>query len=273
MKLLVDGDVIAYRASSSCELSKKKIAEGKTEIDPDFAAWSRASTMIDQMIDACLAQDAKIYLTGKGNFRYDLYPLYKANRSSVKPTHLESTREYLIRRWNAVVVDGIEADDAIIMDWVPYETIICSNDKDFPANAYGHFYNFTKPEGERFFEVTEDEMHFNFAKQMLMGDRADNIVGPYGFDSVKKVERILKLGPPYESIIKHHYILNFIDNPDGVQQLNFRLLRLLRTLDELDEIRREKEANIYTLPQAQGEGSTEACSDEDPDYLSDAAAR
>lgn len=212
--------------------------------------------------------DIKIYLTGKGNFRYDIYSKYKANRPDWRPTHLQSVREYLIKKFGAVVFDNIEADDAIVMDHVPGETIICSNDKDFPANAYGGFINFTKPEEEWYFEVSPEEMEYNFAVQMLLGDRADNIVGPYGFDSKKKAARILKLGPPYDSIIQHHYLLNFPYNPDGVRQLNYRLLRLLRSMDELETIKQEQKANIYTEPQSKGEEITAICAASDSKEVS-----
>jgi 5'-3' exonuclease len=67
------------------------------------------------------------------------------------------------------------------------EYCICSIDKDLDM-LRGDHYNFVKD--ERYF-ITEEEGIKNFYKQLLMGDRVDNIVGIKGIGSVK-AERLLK---------------------------------------------------------------------------------
>ena len=60
-------------------------------------------------------RDVKLYLTGGGNFRFDIATVkpYKGNRKQEKPFYLPSVRKYLETKWGAVVVEGMEADDAL----------------------------------------------------------------------------------------------------------------------------------------------------------------
>lgn len=85
------------------------------------------------------------YLTGKGNFRYDIAVTtpYKSGRKSTKPTHWQAIRDYLINVHGAVVVDGMEADDmlAIRQTELGSRSIIISRDKDLrqvPGWHYGY---------------------------------------------------------------------------------------------------------------------------------------
>ena len=54
--------------------------------------------------------------------------------------------------------------------------------------GYDNHYNFVK---DLFYDVTEEEALFNFYKQILTGDRVDNIKGLKGIGDVK-AKRILK---------------------------------------------------------------------------------
>lgn len=136
--------------------------------------------------------NVKCYLTGNSNFRKERATIlpYKANRSAFdKPVHLQDVREYLIKSWGAEVVEGAEADDAIgIEATTPSEhnKIICSFDKDLMMIPGTHW-NWVKSELE---EVDEITAWYNFYKQMLMGDRTDNIPGIEGVGE-KTAEKLL----------------------------------------------------------------------------------
>lgn len=62
----------------------------------------------------------ELYLTdGKSNFRNEIATIrgYKANRDPAhKPVHYDKIREYLQERWNARVMYGYEADDAVAIE-------------------------------------------------------------------------------------------------------------------------------------------------------------
>jgi 5'-3' exonuclease len=135
--------------------------------------------------------DYRVYLTGKGNFRNDIAVTapYKGNRKDKeKPVHLEAIRKYLIEKWNAVVSEGEEADDLIAIDATSTpDSIIVSLDKDFQQVPCRH-YNFNKRE---LTSVTEQEGLLFFYRQIIMGDKADNIVGVYGIGD-KKSQKLLE---------------------------------------------------------------------------------
>src|SRR5688572_29070232 len=95
---LIDADLIAYRVGAVTE-----------NADEGIAHW-QASEMINRLLHETNAVGYKCFLTGSNNFRYQLYPNYKANRTDmVKPKWLQSIREHLVSVWNATVTDGIEA--------------------------------------------------------------------------------------------------------------------------------------------------------------------
>ena len=174
MIALIDGDIVAYRVA--CTLA---------EDDHEDYAYARTEDLVDDIIVKSEADSFKIFLTGKDNFRYTIYPEYKAHRPKEKPFWLQAIRDYLVANFNAEVINGEEADDALGINQTP-DTVICSIDKDL-LMIPGHHYNFVKD--EKIYVSNFSAIH-HFYMQCLQGDRADNIkgipkVGP------KKAEAIL----------------------------------------------------------------------------------
>ena len=174
MIALIDGDIVAYRVA--CTLA---------EDDHEDFAKARTEDLVDHILVNTEADSFRLFLTGKDNFRYNIYPEYKAHRPKEKPFWLPFIREFLVAQFNAEVVDGQEADDALGINQTE-ETIICSIDKDL-LMIPGKHYNFVKDE---FVTVDEYQGMTHFFMQCLMGDRSDNIkgipkIGP------KKAEAIL----------------------------------------------------------------------------------
>lgn len=176
---LIDGDLICYRCAA--------VTENDTE---DIACW-QVSEMMNRMLHETNAMQYQCYLTGSNNFRYDVYPEYKANRKNVpKPRHLNVVREHLVTEWKATVTDGIEADDAMGIEQVAEpmgQSVICSIDKDM-LMIPGKHYNFVKQE---FAFVTPMEGLRHFYWQLIMGDRTDNIFG-YDGKARQKVPKFLE---------------------------------------------------------------------------------
>lgn len=161
MIVLIDGDLIAYPCAAASEGLEREIAEFRCEDTLRRILHESGST------DYCL------YLRGGGNFRYSIYPGYKANRTKPVPSHLESCREYLVRNWNGQLCEGIETDDRLGIEQTRYGTdsIIASFDKDL-LQVPGWHYNFRKK--ERLFISPYDGLR-NYYKQLIAGDGADNI--------------------------------------------------------------------------------------------------
>jgi DNA polymerase-1 len=173
MKVLIDADIVAYRTAAVNEKAEFSLAK-----------W-QADQLITRIIEDVNASDWALFLTsGNNNFRYNIYPAYKANRKDQpKPKHLEQLREHLVLDWEAQLVDGYEADDAIGIASSESGCIIGSIDKDL-RQLPGLHYDFVK---RRIFEISSGEGATNFYRQLLVGDSTDNIkgcpgTGPVGAD-------------------------------------------------------------------------------------------
>lgn len=158
---------------------------------PLSIALSRLNKTIENILKACNTQDYKIYLTSQdhSNFRFDIDPTYKANRSSEKPPYYINLREYMTEMHDAEMAFGMEADDLMGINQNA-ETIICTIDKDL-KQIPGRHYNFVK---DYHYSVTPQEGLYWFYTQILTGDNADNIKGLAGIGP-KKAELILGICP------------------------------------------------------------------------------
>tara|TARA_R110000787_G_scaffold126282_2_gene237546 strand:- start:3090 stop:3803 length:714 start_codon:yes stop_codon:yes gene_type:complete len=182
-KVLVDGDILAYRAAFATQDDLPKDAEEKVEILLDF--------VLEETLDFVTPDQYEVYLTGPTNFRSEVaksYP-YKGNRKSTpKPTHLRHIREYLIKKFGAIVSEGEEADDLIAIEATRLgpNTVVASIDKDMLQIPCWHF-NFNRKEWTQVSEWDGDKF---FYTQILTGDAADNIKGLKGIGP-KKADKIL----------------------------------------------------------------------------------
>ena len=191
MKALLDGDIYAFRPAASAENEEVGIA-----------IW-RMEEMIDNTLAEVGADEFSIFLSGENNFRYDIYPEYKANRTSPKPRHLKTLKEYLAEKYGAQVSDGCEADDLLGITQcaaAPDTTIICSLDKDLrmiPGNHYSFEIRGMSSLGKEWVRpaervcINELDALKHFYTQILVGDTADNIKGAAGIGKVKAAQ-ILK---------------------------------------------------------------------------------
>jgi len=183
---LLDGDLFAYRCAAAAE--NDIVEHGQNNIE----------LLLDNIVNELSAQSFQFYLTGEGNFRFKVYPEYKANRSETpKPRHLPALREYLITKYNAIVSDGCEADDlmgiAQCHQTAEEPTIIVSLDKDM-LQVPGWHYSWRIEGGPpdkrwvkeaKFQEITPLQGYRNFYMQMLTGDATDNIKGVRGVGKMK----------------------------------------------------------------------------------------
>ena len=177
---LIDGDILVYRIGFA------------SEDEPESIAMARCCEFLEDIILFNGFDEYKGFLTGGNNFRKDVAKTapYKGNRKAAKPKHYDLLREYMTKAWGFEMIEGQEADDAIgiaayALD--PEEYCICTIDKDLDM-IRGKHYNFVK---DFFYHVSEEECIFNFYKQILTGDRVDNIIGLKGIGDVK-AKRILK---------------------------------------------------------------------------------
>ena len=198
--LLVDGDIIAYRAAFSVgDLGYPWEVEAKVDDLMDY--------VIGETLVFSSGSDYTTYLTGKNNFRHDIAVTaeYKGNRkSSSKPAMLPDARRYLVESYRGRIINGQEADDAIAIEATrndPDTTVVASVDKDMLQIPCWHF-NFVT--GAWTF-VDEASGRKAFYKQILTGDAADNIKGIFKVGPVKAdkiLAGITEEKDLYEAVVK-----------------------------------------------------------------------
>lgn len=168
--LLIDADLVAFRCAASVE------PHGEEEI-----ALLRADKLMRDLLVNTDSEGYIAFLTGSNNFRKKLNLEYKANRKDKEPPRwLQACRGFLVSEWNAIISDGCEADDLLGIAQTE-DTRIASLDKDLkmiPGNHFNWLHN-------EYSYVTESDGLKHFYKQMLIGDKSDNIFGVMGLGPVK----------------------------------------------------------------------------------------
>lgn len=188
VRLLIDGDIIAYRIAAACEHPIKWDEDLWTLHTSEAEVMAELTKSIEALKDKFKTEEVIIALSDRKNFRKELNPEYKANRVNTrKPMGLAVAQDFFKTKYLAVIWPTLEADDVLgIMATQSFDedTIIVSDDKDLQTIA-GYHYN----KGE-VIEVSEQQALKNFYTQVLTGDTADNYKGCRGVGPVK-AERIL----------------------------------------------------------------------------------
>ena len=222
-KVLIDGDIVAYRSAFATQDLFPKDAEEKAEILLDY--------ILEETLEFPTPDQYEIYLTGSGNFRHQIAKSYeyKGNRKSAeKPIHLYHIRQYMVDKFDAIVSEGEEADDLIAIEATRLgpDTVVASIDKDMLQIPCHHF-NFGKNEWKTVDEWSGLQFFYN---QILTGDRADNIVGLYRVGPVKATKMLSEAKT--EQDLWEACVKAYDGDVDRVIE-NARLLWLRRTEDEI----------------------------------------
>jgi hypothetical protein len=203
---LIDGDILVYRCGFAADGQLKRelkeerpdwsAEEIKAEMDKidylDFALGNVKTTINDVLTSRFNTDRYRLFLTGVGNYREQIATIlpYKGNRDpDYKPKYYKEIKQYLRDVWNAETIDGREADDALgCAQWAAKDrsTIIVSIDKDLDQIP-GNHYNWVKQE---FYTVSLEMANLMLFRQMLTGDRVDNIPGIDGIGDVR-AEKLL----------------------------------------------------------------------------------
>lgn len=182
---VIDADNVAFACAASAE---------EEEL---WVATSRADKMLDTILRQSESDEYELWLTGGKNFRYSVYPEYKANRAdSYRPKWERAVKDHLRERWQANTTDGIEADDmlGIRAGELGDSAIICHLDKDINQIPGMHYnWELTRKgtivrEWKKYY-VTPEEGNYFFYYQLCTGDATDNIKGArgYGPEKTKKL--------------------------------------------------------------------------------------
>lgn len=230
--VLVDGDILAYTACSSNEISTHwgdglwTLHVNEDDVKRDIL-WTLDDVKRNLSVDEFV-----ICLTDKDNFRKDVLPSYKSNRKETrKPMCLPAIREWLVKEHDAIIWPKLEADDVLgILATKPKReatdnVIVFSRDKDLKSVPCQYTKNGIEVE-----TITKQEADYNFLKQSLMGDMTDGYTGIKGVGEVK-AKKILGDVSDFTleegiSKVKEAYTKAGYDEHDMLQQIN--VARILR---------------------------------------------
>ena len=196
MKVIFDADSLIY---ASC-FKKKEDRESaddifETDINVAFDKFNNNFGKLLAFLEDLVPVDEIVFCNGsKNNFRKDISPTYKLNRTQKRPEILLPLHERVKFHYDSVYGDGVETDDVVATLWAEEvekngvdSVIIMSLDKDykqFPCWFYD--YNYKRRE---LVKISQEEALNNFYSQMIIGDTADNInyCKGYGKSYAKKL--------------------------------------------------------------------------------------
>jgi len=222
--VLIDADILAYQIASSQE----EVFEfnGRHVLHADLNdGIKEVHNAIEYIVEAVDADEFELFLTHPFNFRKEVLPTYKENRSGGrKPMILQGLRDFMLEDLYAEMWHGLEGDDLIGI-WATDpeadgERVIWSADKDMKTIP-GLLWN---AEDGQIDETTEAEADYNFFFQTLTGDPTDNYKGCPKVGPVA-AQRILDKDCSWEAVVKA-YVKAGLTEEDALQQA--RCARILR---------------------------------------------
>jgi len=219
IRLLIDGDIVAYKAATSAEIPVNW-GEGLWTLhcwEDDVKA--RVDEQITKLMEAPVTTHL-IAFTDKHNYRKDIAAYYKLNRKEVrKPMLLNWAKEYMNQEYNVEIWKGLEADDVLgILGSQNKDNIIWSADKDLLTIPANHWID-----GE-VVTITEEEADYQFYYQTLVGDTTDNYKGCPSVGAVK-AKKILEGNCTWEAVVNAFKAQGLSEE---VALENARLARILR---------------------------------------------
>lgn len=191
LHILVDADSVYFR---TCMVTQKQ-HEVRKGLSRQMRTLENACGLFVDNITQ------RIAVKGSGNFRHDIYDEYKGNRKRELEDNIKEclwyAHKHMCDEYGAIRCDGMEADDMVaiwawecIREGLPYVVVHIDKDLDMIPGAH---YNFVK---DKHYMVDFDQAHYNFMRQILTGDTADNIPGVKGIGP-KKSEKLLE-GVPFD---------------------------------------------------------------------------
>jgi len=196
MKVIFDADSLIYASCFKRKEERKSAGDlFETDVNISFNKFQNTFSKLLAFLEDLVEVDEVVFCNGsKNNFRKDISPTYKLNRTQKRPDTLLLLHDMVKLEYNSVYGDGVETDDVVATLWAEEvekngidSVIIMSLDKDykqFPCWFYNYNYK-----NRELIKISEQEANENFYSQMIIGDTADNInyCNGYGKAYAKKL--------------------------------------------------------------------------------------
>ena len=189
MLLVVDIESYIYRACTACKTLRQDPHSPNiyTECYDLRKGIDFIQNFIEDLKARFLTNEVILVVGDKNNWRKQYHPDYKANRKDKeKPPMYDIILKELYDKFEIVSLPNLEADDTCRILYednqnYPTRKLLVSIDKDFhsfPCELYDPLHN-------QEFVINKSEADYNLMKQIIMGDKADNIQGLEGFGEIK----------------------------------------------------------------------------------------
>ena len=232
MKLLLDTDILLYKAISSTEVE----IDWGDDIWTLFTDLKEAKEAFIKQVDTItqkLGSDDVLHCLSDptDNFRKHIAPTYKSNRKGTrKPVGYVALRDWIKETYDVLMKPSLEADDVLgIIATKPDnlgKCVVVSDDKDLrtiPCKLY-------RPMADEKLDITQQQADTHFLTQALTGDPTDGYSGCKGVGA-KTAAKILGNRPMWSSV-EQAYLKAGMTKEDALTQA--RLARILRW-DDWDE--------------------------------------
>lgn len=195
LQILLDADVIRYELGYAAETGWQAVTGKGNDLPPfDYVENMLLKRLANIQYTLKTDKQPVLYMTEGATFRDAIATVkpYKGTRSGKKPFHYENLTVYMRDVLGAVVVSGIEADDALAMEHTKSlrETILCSRDKDLrqvPGWSFSWELGRQPQWGPElitqagYLTLSDTKLSGTgyswFLAQCLMGDTVDNVPG------------------------------------------------------------------------------------------------
>lgn len=174
MKLIIDTETWLVRAAFAAAIDHE-IEDQRWAHVTDLAAAKDGFLAEVEALQQTAPDHTPVHtLSDRTNFRYGVFPDYKANRKlQRKPPGYSVLRDWLEAEFDVRRLPNVEADDVCGLLYEPGD-VIASRDKDLRTIPGTHLIN-----GE-LLEVGEWEANCSLYMQVLTGDQADGYPGLKG---------------------------------------------------------------------------------------------
>jgi len=245
--LLIDADVLLHRAVAKATTRVKFDEVESWEVDVRQAGgWIRQELSRYKARLAGTTHPKMILALGDraANFRKELCPTYKANRTSFpKPPGFLALEGKLRAHAKVVSAPRLEGDDILgILATQPREegsAVIVSIDKDL-LQVPGWNYN---PDKDELQEVTPEAGAMRHLTQTLTGDRVDGYPGCPGVGPVKAAKILAGAEEPPDA---WHVVVEAYEKAGQTEEQALLQARLAWVLRADDYDKRTKEIKLWT---------------------------
>ena len=226
LKLFIDCDYFLYRAAAAAE----KELEYNPELTVIVSNFSDAKKIFSKEINDLQtrfdSEDVLMAYTDRKNFRKEIDPTYKGNRTKRKPAGYLKLKKWAMNKWPSVMKPALEADDVIGILSTKGDLgnfIVISPDKDMlqlPVRIYNLKEEITQ---------TEEDAELMLWSQALSGDSTDGYSGAKGIGPKKANAILSKAKDSYWPAVIEAYLEAGQTEADALR--NLRLARILQVED------------------------------------------